>query len=419
MLKKRLGTAVLAATAASLLVAGVGAVPAHAAGQTITIWADDQRGPALATFLDNNSTVAAGYTISVKTFAGRDAMISAWDKSSATGGPDILFDEIGSAVTAAKNGKALPIVLTAQNKKELSSTGVLAGQYQGVQYGVPLDVDTTTMYWNTKFGKAPKTLREFVTRYNAAKKAGKATVGLCAGDGTWGALPLLTALGGGAWGYKADGVTPDINKVLFNSKDMVNNTKTLLLSKSGKSTGFFKWDGWDGCGQTWLNGGAMAINTGAWRMSATIDAGLNYTLQPVPTIDGKGKSHQWTGFGGAFGTSFSKDHGVDLGVKQVMAYLASAKGSLAYATATKRPGANSATLAHVSADTAGFAFAGSNNGIVQENALLGDNTGGSNWYDVLSSTFDAIFNKGADAKKTLDKAAAILKADWADGFAKR
>lgn len=419
MLKKRIGAVTAIAAVSSLLVAGIAVAPAHAANQTITIWADDQRGPALKKFLQDNTTIAPGYTIDITTYSGRDAMVSAWDKASATGGPDILFDTIGTAVTAAKNGKALPIVLTAAVKKQLSATGIAAGQYQGVQYGVPLDVDTTTMYWNTKFGKAPKTLAEFASRFLAAKKAGKATVGFCAGDGTWGALPLLTALGGGAWGYQKDGITPDVSKVLFNSAAMVKNTKALLLAKNGKSNGFFQWDGWSGCGQTWLAGNAMAVQTGAWNMPATIAANINYTLQPLTTVDGKGLSHQWTGFGGAFGTSFSTAHGVDLGVKEVLAYLAGSQGALAYSNATQRPGVNSATLAHVSADVAGFAKAGSSNGIPQEDALLGDNTGGANWYDVLTSVFTSIFVKGADVKTTLDAGAKILKADWADGFAKR
>jgi arabinogalactan oligomer/maltooligosaccharide transport system substrate-binding protein len=413
--KRGLAAGVAAVATAAMLAVSV---PAHAANTTINIWMDDQRGAQLAPVWDGSTTIAPGYTIKITAFSSRDAMVSAWDKATSASGPDIMFDAASSTTDAAKNGKALPIVLTATQKAELPAGALGALAYQGVQYGIPVDVDTTTMYWNTKFGKAPKTFADLAATFQKYKKAGKVTTGICAGDGTWGALPVLTALGGGAWGYKADG-TPDVSKVLFNSPAFVKNANNLLIdSKTKKGNGLFAWDGWDGCGQSFVKGQALAINTGSWRLGAIIDAGINYTLQPVPTIDGKGTSHQWSGFGGAFGTSYSKDHGVDLGVKSALAYFASQKGALAYATATKRPPVNSKIGSHLSPDVAGFANA-AKTGLVQENALLGDNAGGANWYDVLTSTFTDAFTKGLGVKASFDKGAAILKKNFADGFSKR
>ncbi|MFM6939165.1 MAG: hypothetical protein ACKOUD_00870 [Rhodoluna sp.] len=407
---------VAAVAAASLLTMGV--APAMAADtKTINIWMDDQRGAQLSPVWDGSTTIAPGYTIKITTFASRDAMVSAWDKATAAAGPDMMFDASSSTTDAAKNGKALPIVLTATQKAELPAAALGSLKYQGVQYGIPVDVDTTTMYWNTKFGAAPKTFKALAATFQKLKKAGKITTGICAGDGTWGALPVLTALGGGAWGYKADG-TPDVSKVLFNSPAFIKNASALLVDSKGKGNGLFAWDGWDGCGQSFLKGKALAINTGSWRLNAIIDADINYTLQPVPTIDGKGTSHQWSGFGGVFGTSYSKDHGVDLGVKAALAYFASSKGALAYANATKRPPVNNKAGSHLSADVAGFANA-AKTGLVQENALLGDNAGGANWYDVLGSTFEAAFKKNLGVKKSFDKGAAILKKNFADGISKR
>jgi len=409
-----LGAAVL--TTAAML--GV-SMPAMAADQVITIWLDNQRGADLTPGFDNNTTVAPGYKLVIKTFASRDAMVASWDKATAAGGPDIIFDAVSTTTLAAKNGRALPIVLTATNKAELPASALKAASYQGVQYGIPVDVDTTTMYWNTKFGKAPKTFKELAATFAKYKKAGKVTTGVCAGDGTWGALPVLTALGGGAWGYAADGVTPNPSNVLFNSAAFVKNANDLLIdSKTKKGNGLFAWDAWDGCGQTFLKGKALAINTGSWRLDAIIGAGINYTLQPVPTIDGKGTSHQWSGFGAVFGTSYAKDHGVELGVKAVLSYFASQKGALAYATATKRPPVNSKLQSHLSPDVAGFANA-AKTGLVQENELLGSSAGGANWYDVLGSTFTAAFTKGEGVKASFDKGAAILKKNFADGMSKR
>ena len=409
-----LGAAVLATAA----VLGAN-MPAMAADQTIKVWLDNERGRTLSPVFDGNTTVAPGYKLEVTTFASRDAMLAAWDKATAASGPDVMFDAVSTITAAGKNGKALPIVLSATNKKELPAGALKSATYQGVQYGIPVDVDTTTMYWNTKFGKAPKTFKQLAAIFQKYKKAKKVTTGICAGDGTWGALPVLTALGGGAWGYKADGVTPNPAKVLFNSPAFIKNANTYLIdSKTKKGNGLFAWDAWDGCGQTFLKGKALAINTGSWRLDSIIGAGINYTLQPVPTVDGKGTSHQWSGFGAVFGTSYAKDHGVELGVKTVLSYFASQKGALAYATATKRPPVNNKLTSHLSPDVAGFANA-AKTGLVQENALLGSNAGGSNWYDVLGSTFTAAFTKGLGVKKSFDKGAVILKKNFIDGMSKR
>jgi len=55
-MKKRFGL-VSAVAAAALAVSGF-AVPAHAANRTITVWADDQRGPQLTKLIDGNTTIA-------------------------------------------------------------------------------------------------------------------------------------------------------------------------------------------------------------------------------------------------------------------------------------------------------------------------------------------------------------------------
>ena len=411
---------VAAIATAGLLFSGVAAVPTQAANKVINIWADEGRGPALKKFVEGNTTIAPGYTFKVTTYSGYDALDSAWKKSSAAGGPDVMFHPAGEGVNAAKSGKALPLTFSATAKSQLGVAGIGAGTYKGRNYVVPLDVDTTTMIWNTKFGAAPKTFAELVTRFKAAKAAGTATTGICASDGTWGSLPILTALGGGAWGFKADGVTPDANKVLFNSDAAITNWKKYLIDPATeKSNGVFAWDGWDVCGPKFLAGKTMALNTGSWRIDAIKEAGIKYTLQPVPTVSGKGKTNQFTGFGGAFVTSFSTKHGVELGAKKLMEYLASPAGALAYAKATGRPAVNSAVASKVSADAAAFGKAGASNGIVQENALLGSNAGGANWYDVLADVYSKVLVKGQDVSLTLDTAAIILGKNFVAGMKNR
>lgn len=416
MKKKSLFGALVSAA----LVASFALVPsAQAASKTIVVWADDQRGPDLKKFLEGNTTIAPGYVIKISTYSNYDALDAAWQKASAASGPDIMFNPVGDALKYARSGKVLPLFLPVEARRNISDTALRYATYQGKIYAVPLDIDTTSMYWNTKFGPAPETFADLAAAFTKAKAAGTATVGWCAGDGTWGALPFLTAMGGGAWGYVGKSSTPDVSKVLFNSSAAAANIKKYALGADGKTNGLFDWSGWDGCGKEWLAGKALAINTGSWRLDATKAAKISYTIQPTPTISGKGVTRQWAGFGGAWVSSFADDHKTTLGARKVLNYLATAPGSLAYATATGRPSPNNAITSKLGADAQGFAKAGALNGAVQENALLGDSTGGANWYDVLDSTFKAIFTKGEDVQATLDKGAAILKKNWEHGMTLR
>ena len=416
MKKKSLFGALVSAA----LVASFALVPsAQAASKTIVVWADDQRGPDLKKFLEGNTTIAPGYVIKISTYSNYDALDAAWQKASAASGPDIMFNPVGDALKYARSGKVLPLFLPVEARRNISNTALKYATYQGKIYAVPLDIDTTSMYWNTKFGPAPETFADLAAAFTKAKAAGTATVGWCAGDGTWGALPFLTAMGGGAWGYVGKSSTPDVSKVLFNSSAAAANIKKYALGADGKTNGLFDWSGWDGCGKEWLAGKALAINTGSWRLDATKAAKISYTIQPTPTLSGKGVTRQWAGFGGAWVSSFADDHKTTLGARKVLNYLATAPGSLAYATATGRPSPNNAITSKLGADAQGFAKAGALNGAVQENALLGDSTGGANWYDVLDSTFKAIFTKGEDVQATLDKGAAILKKNWEHGMTLR
>jgi hypothetical protein len=82
--------------------------------------------------------------------------------------------------------------------------------------------------------------------------------------------------------------------------------------------------------------------------------------------------------------------------------------------ASSRPPANTKAAANVSrAETRAFSQAAAT-GQPQFSAWLDDKTGGSNWYDTLGSTLTNILVKGENVDATLDKAAAILKKNFAN-----
>lgn len=236
MNKKRFG--VVGVIAATALAVSVMAVPtAFAAKKTIVIWADDTRGPALEKIVKKMEAEVPGYTVSVKSFASYDALNAAWDKATAATGPDIVLRDGGLAVSGSKSGRIQSLILSGATRAAFSKAAIAALTIKGKVYGIPTDADTTAMIYNTALmPTAPKTIQEIYDYYTANKTSKGLTNAVCSFNGTWGAQPMLTALGGGAYGYK--GTTPDFSKVAFNSPAFKTNAAKYLVGADGKTNGF-------------------------------------------------------------------------------------------------------------------------------------------------------------------------------------
>lgn len=413
MINKRFGI-VSAVAAAALAVTGF-AVPAHAAARTITVWADDQRGPQLTKLIDGNTSIAPGYVIKVKYFSSLDALQSAWDKSTAAGGPDVLTGPASFASQGGKSGKLQYLRLLATTTAGIPTSGWASMSYQRRIYGVPLDVDTTAFVWNKDlFGtSAPATFGDMVNYYNTNKTAKGLKGGICAFEGTWGSHAVLTALGGGAWATK--GANADYSKVVLNSPEFIANAKKYLLDSSGKSTGFFQWDG---CADAFKAGKIPFAITGAWNFDGIASAKINYGLGATPGLTASTKGAQWVNYSGAFLTTYSGTHGVQGGaLKLVQGYFASAEGQLAMSLASKRPPANTAAASKITDPSTLAVGLAAQTGTPQVSPALDDKAGGSNWYDTLGSAYTDIFVKGKDITATLNAAAAILAKNFADAAA--
>lgn len=415
MRKKNLVVAaVLAAT--SLLLSGIVAAPAVAVdSDKLIIWADDERGKQLIPVL--NGKVYGGKTVEIVSFTSKTTLDTAIQAATASNGPDVLFGPVGESVTAAKNGKAQPFVLSAASKANLPAAAVQYGQYKGQQYGLPLDIDSVAMIWNTKFGKAPTSLDEFSKRFAEAKAAKKANFGACTSDGSWNSLSFISALGGYAVGTKADG-TPNAADVGVNNPTFISNFKKYAVGSNGKSTGLLKVDFWETCSVDWLAGKAMAVVTGSWRIPATDAAKIKYSISAFPTVSGAGNSKSVAGWGGAYITTFAKTNGKLSAAKAFMNFMASPAGATLYAATVQRPSPNSKVAANQSTILKGFAQSMAKTAVPQYNNLFDDNTGGSNYYDVLADAWNRTLVKGEDATTVWNKAAKVLKKNFAAGAKK-
>jgi arabinogalactan oligomer/maltooligosaccharide transport system substrate-binding protein len=414
MIKKRYSVVGLVAAATLVITASV--VPtATAAPKTIVVWADEQRGPQLKKLIDGNKTIAPGYVISVKFFSALDALQSAWDKSTSAGGPDVMTGPASMASQGGKSGKFAKLNIGGSFKASIPQAGIAAMTYQKGVYGVPLDVDTTAFLWNKKlFGAdAPTTFGAMVDYYKANKASKSLTGGICAFEGTWGSHAVLTALGGGAWGYK--GSNPQFSKVLLNSSAYQANVKKYLLDSDGKSNGFFQWDG---CGDAFKAGKIPFAITGAWNLDGIKTAGIDFGLGATPGLTAGTYGQQWVNYSGAYVTSYARDHGVDLGARNlVQNWFAGEAGQTAMSLASGRPPANRQAAAKVSDPRTLAIGKAALTGTPQISPALDNKAGGANWYDALGSVYTDIFVKGKDVNATLDAAAAILAKNFVSAAA--
>jgi maltose-binding protein MalE len=358
--------------------------------------------------------VYGGKTVEIVTYTSKTTLDTAFQAATAANGPDILFGPVGESVTAAKNGKALPFVLSAASAANLPKAAVQYGQYKGRQYGLPLDIDSVSMIWNTKFGKAPTSLAEFSTRFAAAKKAKKANYGACTSDGSWNSLSFISALGGYSVGVNAAGV-PNPKDVGVNNPTFISNLKKYALGANGKSNGLLKVDFWETCSVDWLAGKAMAVVTGSWRIPATDAAKIKYTIQPFPTVSGVGNSKTVAGWGGAYITSFAKTNKKESAAKAFMNFMATPAGSTLYAATVQRPSPNSKVAANQSKILKAFAQSMAKTAVPQYNNLYDNKAGGANYFEVLQDAWNKVLIKGQNPKTVWDKAAAVLKKNFAAG----
>jgi arabinogalactan oligomer/maltooligosaccharide transport system substrate-binding protein len=411
MIKKRFG--VVGVIAAAALAVSVMAVPtAFAAKKSIIIWADDTRGPALEKIVKQMEADVPGYKVEVKSFASYDALGTAWDKATAATGPDIILRDGSLAISGSKSGKIQSLIVSSTTRAAFSKAAFGALTVKGRVYGIPTDADVTGMIYNTALmAKAPKTMQEIYDYYTTNKTSKGLTNGVCSFNGTWGAQPVLTALGGGTWGYK--GTTADLSKVVFNSPAFKSNAKKYLLGADGKTNGFFSYSE---CDSAFKAGKVPVALVGAWNMDGVQKAGIKYAWGSLPGVTEGTFGNQWVGYSAAYLTSYASNHGVRVGANQLLnRFFASEEGQLAFNEAQKTP----RPLAHLSAaektkdvDAAGLGQA-SRNAVPQLNAPLGDKTGGADWYAVSDDALKDIF-AGKDLNTTLDKAAAILAKNFAN-----
>ena len=172
---------------------------------------------------------------------------------------------------------------------------------------------------------------------------------------------------------------------------------------------------WETCSVDWLAGKAMAVVTGSWRIPATDAAKIKYTVQPFPTLDGTGSTLALAGWGGAYISTYAKTNGKESAAKAFMNFMASPAGATLYAATVQRPSPNSKVAANQSKLLKSFAQSMAKTAVPLYNNLIENKAGGANYYDVLFDAWNKTLIQGQDAKTVWNKAATVLKKNFAAG----
>jgi len=415
-----------------LAIGGVALAPAHAATKTLTIWADETRGPHLIQLfgtLDDQDAgdFVDGYVIDVKTQTSFDALKAALDNATDASGPDIVLGPNDWVSTGVKNGKLASFTLPAAIKADYTANQLGDLSVAGKLYGVPLDVNNVAMVRNTGVAK-PATFGAMVDYYTAHKTSDELTAGLCIlGGGTsWGGMSVYSALGMQPYRMTSAG---KVSTVLSKpgkaatagdpiSASFVQNLKTYLLTPDGANwttNGFYSpWDGGGvSCESDFKAGKVPYAILGNWQ-GDLVSSAISATAQPVPGITAGTYGSAFGSVSGALLTSFANKHGNLAAAKSLLNYFGSRAGQRDYQKIEKRPHANAKAAKFGTPFQKAFANAANLASIPQVGAIL-NGTGGNSWWDLAGNYWYRVANNGENITTTTANLNTLLKANIVAG----
>jgi len=428
--KKR--AAMLAVFAVAL--GGVALAPAHAEVKTLTVWADETRGPHLIELFgavadQDAGDFVDGYVIDVKTQTNFDALKAALDNATSASGPDVVLGPNDWVASGVKNGKLAALTLPAAIKADFTSNQLGDLSYKGKLYGVPLDVNNVAMVRNVGVPKAAAaTFGAMVDYYKANKVSGDLKAGLCIlGGGTsWGGMSVYSALGMQPYRMKSGKVDTTLSKPGKAatsgdpiSANFINNLKTYVLEPNGdnwQSNGFYApWDGGGvNCESDFKAGKIPFAILGNWQGSDAYFASVAPTAQPVPGITAGTYGSAFGSVSGALLTSFAAPKGNLAAAKSLLNYFGSRAGQRDYQKIEKRPHANAKASKFGTPFQKAFANAAGLASIPQIGAIL-NGTGGNAWWDLAGNYWYRVANNGENITTTTANLSALLKANIVAG----
>jgi arabinogalactan oligomer/maltooligosaccharide transport system substrate-binding protein len=333
----------LGAVLAIAAVAGVVAVGATARSkaQTLTIWADASRVPAIQKVA---GAWAAQHNITInvvqKDFGVIQNSLGTVDASTA---PDVVVGASDWVGGFSANGLVVPLVLSKSVKSQFPSYALDAMSYGTAVkrlWGLPVQLENIGLVVNTGLAKVPKTFSQLETEALAFKKKSSSNIGIAVQQGAGGdayhMYPFFSGLCGYIFGKNAAGNLDPSNIGVANAKFLRNAS---LIDKWNKE-GLINSKVDSGIAQNaFLKKQAAFWITGPWNSATLKSSGIKFQIVQLPRISCQ--SVPFLGVQGLFVTKYAQAHGVgSAAIDLVTNYMAQPAAQVAVALAGGRPPAN-------------------------------------------------------------------------------
>jgi maltose-binding protein MalE len=319
-------------------------VPPARGDADLVIWADDTRAPVLTPLAEAFST-EEGVKVSVLEVPFDKIRDNLSTAGPAGEGPDIIIgahDWLGELVA---NGALEPIELGAA-ADTYSTASIQAFNYDNKQYGLPYAVENIALIRNTDLvPEAPATFEDLEATALALKADGTVDVPLAIQEGPadpYHNYPLFSGAGGYIFGQSADG-TYDPTDLGIDSE---GGLAAAELFKKWSDEGLISKDvTYDIMIESFSTGKAPFAITGPWAVSNFTDAGINFAVEPIPSVAG-GTPKVFIGVQGFMISSFSESK--DLAKTFLLDYVNTEDVQLALYEAGGRPPAMTSALNQIS-----------------------------------------------------------------------
>jgi arabinogalactan oligomer / maltooligosaccharide transport system substrate-binding protein len=333
-----------AALLAALAIVGAFAAAqatARTHAQTLTIWADASRVPAMQKVAGAWGS-QHGITINVvqKDFGTIQNSLGTVDASTA---PDVVIGASDWVGGFSANGLVVPLVLSKTVKSQFPSYSLDAMSYGTAVkrlYGLPVQLENIGLVVNTKLAKVPKTFAQLEKEALAFKKKSSGNLAIAVQQGAGGdayhMYPFFSGLCGYIFGKNAVGNLDPSNIGVANAKFLKNAP---LIDKWNKE-GLINSQVTSGTAQSAFLGKKAAFwITGPWNSATLKSSGIKFQIVQLPKISCQ--SVPFLGVQGLFVTKYAQGHGVgSAAIDLVTNYMAQPAAQAAVALAGGRPPAN-------------------------------------------------------------------------------
>lgn len=330
-------------------------VPPARGDADLVIWADDTRAPVL-TPIAEAFAADEGVKVSVLEVPFDKIRDNLSTAGPAGEGPDIIIgahDWLGELVA---NGAVAPIEI--DNAADFAEVAINAFSYEGKLYGLPYAVENIALIRNTDLvPTAPATFEELEATALQLTAAGTVDIPLAIQQNPadpYHNYPLFSAVGGYVFGQNPDGSYNPADLGI----DSEGGLRAAELFAKWSSEGLISKDvSYDVMIDKFSTGKAPFAITGPWAVSSFTDAGVNFAVEPIPTVEG-GTPAVFVGVQGFMVSAFSENQ--ELAKTFVLDYLNTEELQLQLFEAGGRPPALLSAFDQVKSDPiiAGFGLAG-------------------------------------------------------------